>query len=166
MSLRSTLLYAFGLIFCLTIQILFLRNLVFFDYAFCFLYVGAVLVLPPDIDRSLFLLIAFVTGIVLDVFMNTLGLHASATVLVAYLRAFLLSRQERRSGEEMPVLTLRKMGLVPFVTLFFPLVFIHSASLFLIETNSFVLIGFTLLRILASSLYTMLGILIWQSFVK
>lgn len=166
MSLRSALLYAFGLILCLAIQILLLRNLVFFDYAFCFLYIGAVLVLPPEMDKSIYLLLAFLTGLLLDTFMNTLGLHAAATVLVAYLRSFFVARQERRSGEEIPVLRLRKMGLFPFISLFFPLVLIHSAALFLIETNSFVLIWYTMIRIVASAIFTMLGILLWQSFVK
>lgn len=166
MSLRSTLLYAFGLILCLAIQILLLRNLVFFDYAFCFLYIGAVLVLPPEIDKAFFLIIAFISGIVLDSFMNTLGLHAAATVLVAYLRGFLVARRERQTGEEIPVLTLRRIGFVSFFAIFFPLVLVHSAALFLIDTNSFVLIGYTLVRIAASSVFTMLGILLWQSFVK
>lgn len=166
MSLRSVLFYVFGLVFCLAIQILVLRNLVFFNYAFCFLYIGGVLVLPPDLDKTAYLLIAFVTGILLDMFMNTLGLHAAATVLVAYLRSFWLERHVRQTGEELVALTLRRVGFVPFISLFFPLVFIHSAALFLIEANTFSLILHTAIRIVASSLFTMLGILLWQSFVK
>lgn len=166
MSLRSVLQYTFGVIICLAIQILLLRNLVFFDYAFCFLYVGAVLVLPPELDKSLLLLIGFLVGITVDVFMNTLGLHAAATTLVVYLRSFLVARLERSGGEPIVFFSLRKMGFGPFVYLFFPLVFIHSASLFLIDTNSLVLILHTVVRIVASSIFTMLGILLWQSFVK
>lgn len=166
MSLRSVLQYTFGVIVCLAIQILLLRNLVFFDYAFCFLYIGAVLVLPPELDKSILLLIGFVVGITVDVFMNTLGLHAAATTLVVYLRSFLVARLERTAGEPIAFFTLRRMGLGSFVSLFFPLVIIHCATLFLIETNSLVLILHTLVRIIASSIFTMLGILLWQSFVK
>jgi len=166
MSLRNILFYVFGLLFCLAVQVLLLRNLIFLNYAFCFLYVGAVLVLPPELDKSLYLLIAFCCGLLLDVFTNTLGLHAAATVLVAYLRSFLLERHVKQTGEELMSLTLRRLGLVQFISVFFPLVFIHSAALFLIEANSFNLILHTLLRIGASSVYTMLGILLWQSFAR
>lgn len=166
MSLRNILYYVFGLLFCLAVQVLLLRNLIFLNYAFCFLYIGAVLVLPPELDKSLYLLIAFFCGLLLDMFTNTLGLHASATVLVAYLRSFLLERQVRQTGEELVSLTLRRLGLVQFISIFFPLVFIHSAALFLIEANSFNLIVHTLIRIAASSVYTMLGILLWQSFAR
>ncbi len=166
MSLRNILYYVFGLLFCLAVQVLLLRNLIFLNYAFCFLYVGAILVLPPELDKSLYLLVAFSCGLLLDVFTNTLGLHAAATVLVAYLRSFLLERHVRQTGEELMSLTLRRLGLVQFIAIFFPLVFIHSAALFLIEANSFNLILHTLIRIGASSVYTMLGILLWQSFAR
>ncbi len=166
MTLRNILFYVFGLLFCLVLQVLLLRNLIFFNYAFCFLYVGAILVLPPELDKSLYLLIAFGCGLLLDVFTNTLGLHAAATVLVAYLRSFLLERHMKQTGEEMVSLTLRRLGLVQFISIFFPLVLIHSAALFLIEAGSFNLILHTLIRIAASSVYTMLGILLWQSFMK
>lgn len=166
MSLRTALFYVFGLIFCLTLQVLLLRDMVFLNYAFCFLYIGAILTLPPETDKSLYLLIAFGTGILLDTFMNTLGLHAAATVLVAYLRSFWIERYERKTGEELVFLTLRRTGFLPFISIFFPLVVIHSAALFLIEINSFNLIIHTGIRIIASSLFTMLGILLWQSFLK
>ena len=166
MSLRNILFYVFGLLFCLTIQVLLLRNLIFLNYAFCFLYIGAILVLPPQLDKSAYLLIAFFSGIILDAFTNTLGLHGAATVLVAYLRSFVLERRMKQTGEELVSLTLRRLGIGPFISIFFPLVVIHSATLFLVEANSFNLIVYTLIRIAASSIYTMLGILLWQSFLK
>ncbi len=166
MSLRNALFYTFSLLFCLIVQILFLRDLVLFNYAFCFLYIGAILVLPPEMDKMLYLLIAFLTGIVLDMFMNTLGLHASATVAVAYARSFVIDRQARLSGEELVTLSLRRVGFVVFTRVVFPLVLLHSTMLFLIEANSLNLILYTVIRIVASSVFTMTGILIWQSFVK
>lgn len=166
MSLRVALFYAFGIFICLTLQVLLLRNLVLFNYAFCFLYVGAIMTLPPNLDRSLYLLLAFVVGLILDTFSNTPGLHAAASVLVAYLRDFWIRRYERKAGEELVFLTLRRIGLFPFINLFFPLIFVHSAALFLIEANSLNLILHTGIKILASSLYTMLAVLLWQSFLK
>lgn len=166
MTTRIALSYAFGLIFCILLQIMFLRNLVFFNYAFCFLYIGAVLTLPPAMDNSLYLLIAFVVGILIDTFMNTLGLNAAATVLVAFFRSSWIRRYERRAGEDFVFLSLRRIGLLPFINLFFPLILLHSAALFLIEANSLNLFVHTIIKILASSVYTLVAVLLWQSFSK
>src|SRR5690606_41478199 len=115
MTTRIALSYAFGLIFCILLQIMFLRNLVFFNYAFCFLYIGAVLTLPPAMDKALYLLISFVVGILIVTFMNTLGLIVAATVLVAFFRSSWILRDEISRGADSVFLSLWRRRLISFI---------------------------------------------------
>src|SRR5258705_3250409 len=56
-----------------------------------YLYYLFILWLPFSISRMGLLVIGFITGIVLDFFMMTPGLHAAACVLIAYLRPFVIN---------------------------------------------------------------------------
>jgi len=57
-----------------------------------------ILMLPFDTRPVVLMLLAFLTGIGVDFFMNTFGLHTSAAVLVAYLRPELFRLFSPRDG--------------------------------------------------------------------
>src|SRR5690606_17421519 len=59
-------------------------------YAVPHIYVLFVLLLPVKINRSLLLLLGFLTGLIMDIFLNTIGMHAGATTFMAFLRPFIL----------------------------------------------------------------------------
>lgn len=166
MSLREAIQYSLMILLYLFLQIFFLRNLVLFNYAFCFIYIAAVLLLPADIDRMYLLLIGFATGFIVDVFSNTFGMHASATVMIAYLRPFLIQYQMDSKGSERAEIGIRSQGFGSFLGYLLPLIFIHHAMLFLMEVNNFGMILYTLLRIGASTLFTTILIVILELFSK
>jgi hypothetical protein len=56
-----------------------------------YLYYLPLLWLPFSVSRMWLLIIGFVTGLTLDFFMMTPGLHAAACVLVAYVRPFVIN---------------------------------------------------------------------------
>jgi hypothetical protein len=148
------------------LQILFLRNVVMFNYAFCFIYIGGVLLLPADTDRLYLLLIAFATGFTVDVFSNTFGMHAFATVLIAYIRPFLLNYQMEAKGTERMDLGIRSQGIGAFLSYIVPLIFIHHAVLFFMEMNNFGMILYTLIRIGASVVLTTIVLILLELFSK
>jgi hypothetical protein len=164
MSLREIVQYTLWFLLYVGMQILVMRNLVLFDYAFCFVYVAAILLLPTETDRTLLLLFGFATGILIDVFYNTLGLHAAASLLVAYLRPALVRLQFEAKGPERTDISIQALGIGPYLSFLFPLILIHHGALFLIEMSHFGMILYTFLRILASSLFTTLIILLIQFF--
>lgn len=166
MSLRQAIQYSLMIVLYLFLQIFFMRNLVLFNYAFCFIYIAGVLLVPADTDRMYVLLLGFVTGFIVDVFSNTYGMHAAATVLVAYLRPFLIQYQMDSKGSERAEIGIRSQGLGSFLAYIFPLVLLHETILFLMEINNFGMILFTLLRIVASTLLTTLMIVILELFSK
>jgi hypothetical protein len=151
-------------IFYLVLQILILRHFVLFDVAFCFIYIAAILILPFETNVSLVLLISFGLGIVVDLFYNTAGLHAAASVFVGFVRTPILKAVK---GLDTDInLSLKGMGFVTFTQYALPLVFIHHLLLFLIEANNSQIIFYTLLKVIASTLFSYLFIVLFQSFRK
>ena len=166
MSLRETIQYSLMILLYLSLQILLLRNVVLFNYGFCFVYVACILLLPEEIDRMYLLLIGFATGFIVDVFSNTLGMHAFATVLIAYIRPFLIQYQMDAKGLERVDIGIRGQGFGTFLAYLMPLVLIHHSVLFLMEMNNIGMILHTLLRIGASVLFTTLMIVLIELFSK
>ena len=68
-----------GLIY-IALQVVLFRNIALFDTAFAFIYVAIVLSVPLETDRIITIFLAFVVGVLVDVFYNSLGIHASALV--------------------------------------------------------------------------------------
>jgi hypothetical protein len=166
MSLREAIQYSLMILLYLLLQIFFMRNVVLFNYAFCFIYIAGVLLLPADVDKMYLLLIGFGIGFTVDVFSNTFGLHASATVLIAYLRPFLIHYQMKSRGAERAEVGIRAQGLGAFLGYIIPLILVHHSMLFLMEINHFGMILYTLIRIGASALFTTLLIILLELFSK
>jgi hypothetical protein len=166
MSLREAIQYTLMILLYLFLQIFFMRNIVLFNYAFCFIYVAGILLLPIDIDRLYLLLIAFGIGFTVDVFSNTFGMHAAASVFIAYIRPFLIHYQTKSKGTDRPEIGIRTQGFGSFLAYIFPLILVHHAMLFFMEINHFGMILYTLLRIGASTLLTTLLIVLLELFSK
>ncbi len=167
MTLREILSTSFLFLLYLVLQILLVRNLVLFDYAFCFIYIACILLLPNEIGLTWLLVIAFVTGITIDMFYNTLGMHAAATVLMAYCRPLIVRSQIDVPGLETRIeFSLRELGVGAFFRYVFILALIHHTALFFIEASSLTLIIPTLIRVGASTLFTTVSIVLIQFFTR
>jgi hypothetical protein len=159
----------FAFLFYALLQILLFDSwyMVLFDYGFCYIYVAAILLLPFDISLIVMLLAAFGLGFVIDNFNDTLGLHASATVLIAFLRPYVIRLLTPQRGyDERMRISLQDMGLPWFASYVISLVLIHHSVLFLLEASSWTLLGTSLLKILLSTFYTGGLLLLFQYFRK
>ena len=167
MTLREILSTVFLFVLYLTLQILLVRNVVLFDYGFCFIYIACILLLPNEISFTWLLLIAFVTGVVVDTFYNTLGMHAAATVLMAYCRPLIVRAQIDVPGLETRIeFSLRQLGTGAFFRYVLVLTLIHHTALFFIEASSLTLLIPTLIRVGASTLFTTVSIVLIQFFTR
>lgn len=143
------------------------RQLVLFDYAFCFIYVGAILTLPYETNLTALLLIAFVIGLIADTFDNTLGMHTAAAVLMAYLRPVVIRYQMAQKVSEGRIeLSLRGLGFVPFLSYALTLLLVHHSALLFLEASNLSLFLFTLLKIGASVVFTMVVLFLTQLFFR
>jgi len=104
-----------------------------------YLYFLFILWLPFSISRIGMLLIGFVTGLTLDYFTQTPGLHAAACVLIAYARPFVISvlipkeTAEFNYREPSP----RGMGWAPYTVYVIVLTLLHHTYLVLLEWLDF-----------------------------
>lgn len=123
-----------------------------------YLYPLFILLLPFETPVWLLLLLAMGMGLTMDAFMNTMGMHALALVLVAYLRTnVLVALLPKNLGEyhhQSP--NTRVMGWLPFLTYCLFLLFIHHFVFFMVERWPISNFGMLMLTILASTVTTML----------
>ena len=144
-------------------QVLILKNIVLFNTAFCFLYVAYLFFLPVD-SNPLFLMFAgFLMGFAIDIFYDSLGLHAFSCVLVMYLRNFWLTAITPQGGYDVSATpSIAINGMQWFLVYTIPLVFIHHSILFFVEAGGFGMFWFTLWKIITSTIFTTLVTVVVQ----
>ncbi|HLO44970.1 MAG TPA: hypothetical protein VK175_11610 [Leadbetterella sp.] len=139
----------------LFLQVFIVRNLVFFEVAFCFVYISIILFLPSNTPVSAILLIAFLVGLAVDLFYNTAGMHASASLLLAYLRSYIIKVLFPTKGLDTElVISLDGMGMERFIRYIVILTFVHHVYLFFLEAGSLNYFLNTSLKVVASVLFT------------
>lgn len=144
-------------------QVLILKNIVLFNTAFCFLYVAYLFFLPVE-SNPLFLMFAgFLMGFAVDIFYDSLGLHAFSCVLVMYARNYWLSLITPQGGYDSSATpSIAINGMQWFLVYTIPLVFFHHSVLFFVEAGGFSMFWFTLWKIITSTLFTTLVTVIVQ----
>jgi len=152
-------------IFLLLFQVLILNNIQMSGYLNPFLYVLFILMLPFRTPDWLVLVLSFVLGISIDMFADTGGLHAAASVLMSFLRQPVLRLVAPREGydvNQQP--TIQQFGFSWFFTYAGILVFVHHLFLFYMEAFHFSQFFSTFFRVILSSLFTLTLIFISQFF--
>ena len=144
----------------MTLQVFVFKNFVIFDVGFSYIYLIFLLLLPIELSFMTVMLLGFGTGLIVDIFYNTLGIHASACVLLTFIRPFWANAVTPRSGYEVNILpTVHAFGPIWFVTYAFPLLLVHHAAFFFIEAGGTKLLGATLLKTIVSSIFSLVFII-------
>ncbi|WP_297328350.1 rod shape-determining protein MreD [uncultured Bacteroides sp.] len=141
------------------LQVLILNNVHIAGYATLFLYIYLILKLESNTPRNVLMLWAFFLGLTVDIFSDTPGMNASATVLLAFLRPTFLRLFVARDTLDSLIPSIRTMGVLPFLKYLIVSVFVHHTMLLALEFFSFAHIGTLLLRIVASTLLTVICIM-------
>jgi hypothetical protein len=151
--------------FLLPLQVLVFRNFVLYDTGFNFFYLFCLLLLPVEMSAILGMVIAFATGLTVDLFYHTIGVHAASAVLMMFLRFYWLRINGPRSGYEVNQLpTIPNYGFGWYITYALPLVLIHSCTVFLLEAGQRSLFGQSLLRGLITAIISFIFIVLTQYF--
>lgn len=144
-------------------QTLLLKNFILFDTAFCFLYIGFILMLPLQTGPLLLLLISFGTGFTVDLFYDSMGVNAAASVFIGFLRPYWLNIVTPRGGyEEVVIPNLRTIDFGWFFTYSLPLIFLHHFVIFYLESGGFIMFFFTLTKVFFSTIFTFFIIILTQ----
>lgn len=146
-------------------QVLFLNQVQMSGFVNPYIYILFIMLLPVNAPRYVLLLGGFFIGLSIDIFSNTLGVHAFASVFIAFLRPIIIraitSREE--DMEDYPGMVQNGLGWFLYYTTI--MVFLHHLALFFIEVFTFADILGTLYRVVLSSLFSIFVIVLSQFIV-
>ena len=140
--------YIIQFIVVVILQVLLFNNMDYFYLVSPYIYIIFLLDLPLNVKTPSLMLIAFLLGLTVDYFSNTMGLHTSACVLIGFLRngylKVLFSQLEFKFQQP----SIIQFGLTEYLKYAVGMVGLHHIALFMMESLSFNNFGFLLLRII------------------
>jgi rod shape-determining protein MreD len=147
----------------LFVQIYILNEVMFASYINPYLYLIILFVMPFKTQNWFLLIYAFILGLSVDIFSETLGMHSSACLIIALLKQPITKITiPHNIIEENDELISQKIGVKSFILFTSILVFIHHSILFVLEHAS---IDFRIiLKIILSTIISSIIITICQFF--
>lgn len=156
----------FRFILLVLFQVLILSNIQFLGYINPYVYILFILSLPVRTPSWFALILAFLIGLNIDMFSNTIGMHAFASVMMAFLRNGTIKLFTSIEEGNNPTPSFHTFGVNAYVKYIVTMVFVHHTTLFLMEAFTLANFWMMLSKILLSTLVTLLVILGIQSLVK
>jgi rod shape-determining protein MreD len=150
----------------IAIQLLVLNNIRLGGYINPYLYVLFIMLLPFETPGWLLLILGFLTGLTIDAFSGTLGMHSSASLFIAFIRPYVLSNISTRDTTDKkgsPAISMNDIGW--FLKYAIIMVLAHHFILFYLETFTFTHFFATLLRVILSSIMTFIFVILSQFFI-
>lgn len=147
------------------LQTLILNEVHLFGFVIPYAYIMFLVVIPPHANRIQTLVLAFILGLFIDMFENTGGIHATATLVTAYFRPQLLHMTFGLSYDYQ-TLTIKHATFIKKLTYVSLLVLIHHAVLFALEVFSFDLWQMFLEKLVFTSIFSIIIIMLMMSLMK
>jgi rod shape-determining protein MreD len=153
-------------ILLILVQILIFNNIELGGYLNPYIYILFIILLPFETPKWLQLILGFMLGLSIDIFSETLGMHTAATVFMVFMRPIALSMVSPREGYDSGSFPrVFYYGIGWFIKYSLILVLAHHTILFLTELFSFYDVFRIILRIILSTLFSVMLICLSQYFV-
>tara|TARA_Y100000766_G_C18836669_1_gene570797 strand:- start:567 stop:1070 length:504 start_codon:yes stop_codon:yes gene_type:complete len=153
-------------IFLIFFQAMFLNHINFLNFINPYLYIFLIIYFPLKSNRSIFILIAFFTGLTIDFFSDTHGMHAAACLCIAYFRTYYLKIFFGIAYQHQVV----KFKYLEFKQNFFYLItmiFTHHIILFSLEVFSFTHLDIIFKKTISSLIFSfILVVIFFEFFIK
>lgn len=147
-------------------QVLVMDNVMLNGYMVPYVYLLFILLMPFETPRWIVLLSGFALGLTIDLWEHTPGMHTAATVLIAFIRPYLLSLMSPRDGYEPETFPrVYFYGFAWFLKYTLLMVFIHHLLLFYLEVFQLQNFLSTLSRVILSTILSASTIVLSQFFV-
>jgi len=147
-------------------QVLVLDNVMINGYMIPQIYLLFILLMPFETPRWAQLVSGFLLGMGIDLFLNTPGMHTFATVVVAFVRPYLLNLLAPRDGYEPDSFPrIHYYGFLWFLKYTLIIVLLHHFVLFYLEVFQLKDFLSTLLRVILSAILSTSTIVLSQYFV-
>ena len=126
-----------------------------------------ILILPLKVSRNALLFIAFIIGMIVDIFYGSLGIHTAALVFTAFIRPIVLQAFEPRGGYNVnSIPTKYHLGFNWFLQYSAVLLFVHCFVYFAIEAFTFVYWKEILLGTIFSFIFSMIFIQLYNVLIN
>lgn len=149
----------------IALQVILFNNINLFGFVNPYPYILFILLYPVNNNKSILLLGSFALGICIDMFANSGGVHATASILLAYIRPTLFRFAFGLSYEYQTVKIADKIT-PERVTLLFLAIFFHHFILFLLELFRIDLFLIIIYRTLLSTIFTFIVCLLIIYLIK
>ena len=150
-------------IFLIGIQVVLLNHIQWSGYVNPYVYILFILMLPVETPKWLLLILALCTGLMIDMFGTSGGIHAACTVFMAFARPGVLKLIAPRDGYDTDTrLTPGVMGFNWFITYISIMVLLHHLAYFYIEVFRFSEFFMTFFKAIINSMITVALIVVGQ----
>ncbi len=147
-------------------QILVMDNVMLNGYMVPYVYLLFILLMPFETPRWIVLISGFLLGLGIDLFEHTPGMHTAASVLLAFVRPYILSLLAPRDGYEPETFPrVHFYGFTWFLKYTLLMVLVHHLTLFYLEVFQLQNFLSTLSRVILSSILSASCIVLSQFFV-
>lgn len=138
-----------------------------FDYIHIIVYPIIILLLPINIPRPFLIFVSFLIGICVDMFYNSIGVHASACVFIAFIRNYVLKYLEPHGGYSIDISpSSHNLGFQWFLPYSCFMLFVFMLFYFSVEAFSFVYIFDIIMNTISSFIFSIVFILLHQFIFK
>lgn len=119
--------------------------------------------IPPITNRYVVMTIAFFLGLFIDIFFDSPGVHAGASVAGAYFRRYVLDFLQIQGGlDSLEVIGLRKYNIYWLAQYNGVVLLIHCLFLFSLEIFTFYFLDSILIKAILTTLFSLLMIIVIQ----
>ncbi len=143
-------------LFFVLLQALVLNNVLLFGYINPYLYIAYVFIFPLSQKRIPFLTVSFFLGLCIDLFSNSGGIHAFATLFIAYIRLFLVRTIFKKTESDYLLFDLRLETFDKVFNYVAILTVLHHFILFSFINFSFNNFSSVIINTLLSTLFTLI----------
>ena len=163
--IRFLIKYGIMFVSLVLVQVLVLNQVQFSGFVNPYIYILFILLLPLSTPRYLVLILSFLIGLTIDIFSNSLGVHAGASVFVAYIRPLVIRLISNREEDRNDYPGLSQNSFAWFLSYVSIMVVLHHLVLFHLEVFSFAHYLSTLYRVFLSAIFSIFIIVLSQFLV-
>lgn len=141
-------------------QVVICNNICLFNTAIPIIFIYLIVRLPLTLNINIVLTIAFLTGLLVDIFSNTQGMNTLACTILSFVRRHILRlyvpREEDISDDGVSI---KSIGFTSYFKFLLTIVFLYCAMIFTIESFSFFNPLRLISQILSSTIFSFIIIL-------
>ena len=141
-------------------QVLACNHIMLFNVSMCFIFIYVIIRLPMDMSTNSVLTWAFLSGLVVDIFSDTLGINALACTILAMLRRPMLYAYVPRDDRTKNIVpSLRELGFAVYGKYLLSMSLVYCLLVFTIEYFNFADVKEIVIMTLASAAFTFIVLL-------